>query len=307
VYYHVTSTETHYFLAYLLYYPARSTGGSSSTEHHFAGGIFVVDRNSGKLVLVDGVKLVDGGPDWRSFTPTSSNITSNVQFTSLDQVPASDWKLEDGTHYPMYVKKGVHETCYWFAAGTGGFGSKCGHAKGQFSAGPSHGAILRPGDSAQTWSDGSETQSGSRKLTYELVPFFEPFWTARTSLGPNRLFTGTVSYTPNEAGASRPSSYPGYSDHRLPRAMASDDPDSVGETPMAWISFSTGGGRGQWLLDPAYVVSHRFEFPGDVSTKYCYNAFFGIDARGSTSAPNCDSSSGSGPDGGSTPDAGGAG
>lgn len=310
VYYHVTESESHLYLYYILYYPAfQPEGGDTHHEHHFAGAVFVVDKSTDELVVVDGLKLRDTDPLWLSFTEKGAGTDNIGSYSSLIQVPSDKWKLEDGTHYPMYVKAGFHETCHWYSEGELDGVRKCLHSSEQFVA--DDGVVLQPGDTADTWEDRStDDQLGRETMTYKLVPLVDHFWALRNRTGDSGLFGGRFTYEPNDVESGRPSGYidAPNEDHQLPKALNSEDSDSLGVTPFRWQSFSNAEGDGQWMLDPAFVSSDRFNNTAssrsDFSQTYCYNLFFGIDRRSSNADPACAGPMGG--DAGMNGDAGGA-
>ena len=310
VYYNVSESESHYFIHYLMYYPTRRASMSSKhTEHHYAGAVFVIDKKSDKLVVVDGVKLRPGNPFWAAFTPKNSGVTGIGSSRTLVKVASSEWQLEDGSHYPMYVTAGEHATCHWYTGSTGGLDPKCVHRKEEFIHGKTQGVVMKPGTSAQTYGDAKKSgNSNLKSMTYKLVPFARHFWALRTLTGSSKLFSGSFTYQPNSnVGNNRPGGYPGASEnHQLPKALTTGDSNAANQTPFRWESFTSGKGNGQWLLDPAIVTTNRFDLSQagqKGSEKYCYNLFFDINERNSSSDPNCTSGS-TGGDAGMTGDAG---
>ncbi len=296
LYYDVVESTSHLFLTYVAYYPsfqADPNEDGEHHEHHFAAVRLLIDKETDSLVLADGLSLEEqsGGAEWAAFTEQGSGVEQVGQNSNLIEVDSSNWQLEDQTHYPAYVMAGNHQTCHWYSEGdAGGISNTCLHSSAEFVAG--QGAVLKPGDDAQSWDD-RDTEQSPATMTYELVPLVEDFWALRNQTGESRLFGERFLYQPNSAQTDPLAGFPGSDDnHRLPKALNSDDADSLGPTPYYWQSFNNSDGdegAGQWTLDPAYVTADRFSFQDgstDVATDYCFNLYFSIDERGSESCPS---------------------
>lgn len=300
VYYHVTSTTTHHFLAYFLYYPTyHDTGDENAThqEHHFTAVTLMVDRETDKVVLVEGPHVRGTKELFISFTPESSGISEIGQNSVLIKVPDAQWKFEDQTHYPLYVKGGIHEPCHWYRGGKAGLMTKCGHPAAKPYSGDTEVVRMNVGDTAQSFEDATvEGMDGHKEMTYKLVPFVRHFWMLRNEVGQDALFDQFFTYDPNSAGNDRPSGYPMASAHQLPQELQSDETDAMGPTPFRWQPFNnpSSTGRGQWTLDPAYIFADHFNFSNATTTleeRYCYNFFFAIDDQMSAA---CSDSGGGG-------------
>ena len=311
VYYHVAETERQHYLFYLMYYVGRKVSDMKHSEHHFAASVLIVDKETDELIVAEGLELLRGGdPIYVSFWKDGRGIRHTGTISDEVKVSSSDWKFEDGSHYPMYVKAGVHETCHWYAGGTTGARTKCAHNSEQFLNGQNHGVLIKPGDTAQTF-DQAQMQNGMKTMTYKLEPFVEDFWARRDQYGNSQLFNAVTNYEPNSAGSSsgRPSGFPGSdSNHVVPKSLNTPETPNAAETPFVWKSFSNGDGDGQWMLDPAYVALDRLDLsnaPYDLSVNYCHNVFFEIDQRTSAADPACGGGGGGGDAGmGMNPDAG---
>ncbi len=285
VYYNVTETPQYYFLHYILYYPSRyDADAHKRSEHDFAGVALVVDKASGDLLMADGVQLMDSGDATLAYKPSGSGITlpgGGVSGRTLDTFDAS--KLEDGTHYPMFVPAGIHYTCNWVKSGANG---RCLHNAGQFQG--ANGVVLRAGDTAQSYDQATANQdTGIPEMSYKLVPLAKGLWALRGSYASDGLFEVPFVYTP--LGDTRPVGYTAQQPHVLPRRLQSDADTSFGRTPFYWLPSAGKDNQGQWLLDPVYILSNRYNFGQTVKAEYCYNFFFDIDHRSDGAVPGCGS------------------
>ncbi|WP_168210393.1 Ig-like domain-containing protein [Persicimonas caeni] len=280
VYYHVTESAQYYFLHYILYYPSRlDVDDQSRAEHDFAGAVFVVDKSDNSLLLVEGVSLLDSGEVTSAYKPDGSPVSlpgGNIGNMTLASFGAD--KLEDGTHYPMYVPGGVHETCNWHKSGSN---SRCLHNPGQFRGTDGGGVVMRHGDTAQSYDEATENQdSGHLEMTYKLVPLASTVWAYRGSYGSGGLFEIPFIYEPT--GTDRPIGFNPQDAHVLPRRLQSGATENFGRTPFFWLPSPGEDNHGQWLMDPVYILPNRYNFGESVTTEYCYNFFFDIDNRSSS-------------------------
>lgn len=310
VYYQVTESISHLFVTYIAYYPTfkfEPNEDNEHREHHFAGVMLLVDKETDSLVVADGLSLRNSDAEWTAFAEADSGVSEVGSNTQLIDVSKSNWQLEDDTHYPMYVKASNHETCHWYSEGDASGVGTCLHGSESFIA--DQGAVLKPGADAQSWGD-RNTDGDHPTLTYKLVPLAEHFWAKRNQTGSSRLFSERFTYEPNSSDSGRWSGFPDNSaSHRVPKALNSDDSDSVGETPFRWRSFANDEGDGQWTLDPAFVASDRFSLSGsqnEISKDYCFNLYFNLDDRNNENCLGGTSGGDAGtqPDSGSTTDTG---
>lgn len=280
VYYNVTESKTHYFAMYAMYYPARKDA-QNLDEHDFAGAVLVIDKATEEIVLVDGVKVQTGTDTSLSFRPSGGAITATNAPNLRDFDPAT---LEDETHLPMFVPGGIHETCIFPVAGSP---PRCLHNAGQF---PGEGVLLKPG-AAQNFNEAVDTVDplygeGYKEMTYELVPLAETLWVRRSDVGSEHLWQGTQPYAPS--GEDRPDVASDGSAIVLPTLAYSDDETTYGKPPFQWLRTSTTADGGQWLIDPTYHISTRYDVGEEWSQDYCYNIFLNTNLRGDSAAPECE-------------------
>lgn len=277
VYWSISETASYYFIHYILYYPARYDASDSDwSEHDFAGAVFVVDKRDDSLLLVEGVKLIDGNDLAIGYKPSSSP-TSLLGGTVGNDVTLSSFPdaAMDETHYPLYVPSGVHSTCNW---ADNGEGTRCVHNSEEFPGGADNGVVMRAGDTADTYADATEnTETGFKEMSYELIPIMETMWINRAQTGEDRLFESPFVYEPT--GSDRPS---GIDDQGfvLPRRVNASGTDTFGRTPFYWLRSAGANNHGQWMLDPAYILQNRYELSDTVEVDYCFNPFFAIDRSG---------------------------
>jgi hypothetical protein len=285
VYYSVTESEQYFFIHYVLYYPSRlDTTDQSRAEHDFAGAVLVVDKETEALLLAEGVQLLASGEATLAYKPSGSPVSlpgGGIGNMNLDTFDAST--LEDGTHYPMYVPGGVHQTCNWHKSGQNG---RCLHSPGEFGGDDNDGVVMRLGDSAQSYDEATMNQdSGHLEMSYELVPMAESIWAVRGSYSSGGLFD--VPFVYNPIGTERPLGYTQQQAHVLPTRLQSSSTTTFGRMPFAWMANAGENNDGQWLMDPVYILPNRYNFGETVSTEYCHNFFFDIDHRTDGALPGC--------------------
>ena len=288
VYYSVIESQSHYFLTYVLYYPIRHDetplSGDGMYEHDFTGLTIVVDRATGEVLMAEGVKTQDTTDTALGYHPASSPVGGTGAERYFAAFP--DEGLEGGTHFPLFIPAGVHEACNWYIDGPT-FPAVCRHGAEEFSDGPTAGVILRPG-AAQTYDQAVDevvdAASGRtiKAMEYELVPLAE-MYARRVDVGQNLLWERDFTYSPIGGRLSVANESP----IKLPGNLMSDDAESLGKPPFAWLSLPGEGNPGQWLLDPAFILSTRYDFSDDYTMAYCYNLFLGIDLRDAAGTPAC--------------------
>ncbi|MBA2663802.1 MAG: Ig-like domain-containing protein [Bradymonadaceae bacterium] len=288
IYYHVIESETHYFLHYILYYATRTfTGPPSIHEHDMTGLVVVVDKANSKVVIVEGIKVEDTSTDTlMSFRPNSSPVRSNSPALRLDSFP--DDGMENGNKYPLFVPSGIHAACNWYVPGSA-VPVRCAHDAEAFLDGPTKGVVLREGDVAQKYSDATLNEdSGLKEMTYKLAPFVDTFWLNRSDYSCG-IYELPFVYVPenNPNAAARPVGEAPGEPLYLPNRLCTNDEISFGKTPFRWVKSGQASG-GQWFLDPAYLMTTRFNFGegNTFSLNYCHNIFFGVDRRDDVACQN---------------------
>jgi len=285
VYYHITESRSQYFIVYAMYYPTRAQTLDMTTEffeHDFTGAVFVVDKDTDRLLLVEGLRVSSPSDELISYMNSDGGIT----LPGDDQIARgtfSDADLEDGNHYPMYIPDGRHEACNWLDGAPQDPLPTCRHPRGEFKGGPSNGVVMRPG-AAQTINDAvMNPQTMLNEMTYELIPLAGLFWLRRGEVGESSLFSQVRAYRP---AGMRPTGAPDGQSLILPVSLNSNDAMTFGKTPFRWLVRGTANNDGQWLLDPAWSLIQRYMLPFGITWElnYCENLFLGIDERGSA---NC--------------------
>ena len=276
LYYSVKSTSTHHYLQYLLYYPGRFYGDpfeSGTYEHDFLGIVVVVDRASGDVVFVDGVDGGESSSDDRrlSYKPDDSPVEALPENENPLVFDASE--LEDDRRFALYIPSGEHAPCYWYSRESASFWyNPCTGSDEQFTG--SDGVVIYPGDSADTYSD-AEEEDGQLEMSYELTPFYDPFWKRRGDYSCGLFTSPGYTYDP---GSDRPVG-PGDDPVLMSSSLCAEDSTAYGTLPYRW----RGGNQltpGVWLLDPAhFLTEYRYDFGDDVSGDYCYHPLFHIDER----------------------------
>lgn len=282
VYYHVTESSTQIFIFYILYYPARveqsaQTGQKVRREHDFTGAVFVVDKETDALVLVEGLRVERDTDTMISYLNSDGGM--GLPGEGRIKGTFSTAELEGGRRYPLYVPAERHEACNWLDPEPRPPFDTCVHPRGAFAA---RGAVLRPGEQGQSWEEGVASGDNQRELTYALASFAGSFWARRDAYGPEALYERGSTYTPD---GMRPSGVNPGEPLLLPNRLASDDPESYGKAPFQWLELATRSNGGQWLLDPAWSLAQRYSVPDSMtwSQQYCANLFFGVDQRGQAS------------------------
>ena len=271
VYYSVVESKTHYFITYALYYPIRRDKNlQENYEHDFTGMVAVVDKATQSLKLVEGVKVDDGADTALGFKPASSDVADTGQ-------PQNIWTFVDGDleekHFPLFIPSGIHEGCHWKVEGPT-LPAVCRHNSGEFSEGPTAGVVMRHG-TAQAYSEAVMADS-QLTMTYELRPL-ATLWARRSDVHNEGLWETISAYDPIDDRAKK---YPGTEEPVIwPNRLVTDDANSFGKPPFAWLKLSGKSNQGQWLFDPAYLLTVRYNFGTSFSNEYCYNLFLGINDR----------------------------
>ncbi|WP_158542428.1 Ig-like domain-containing protein [Lujinxingia litoralis] len=282
VYYSVTQTESHHYIHYSLYYPARRRvvdGSQRYYEHDFTSMVVAVNRASGDVDFVEGLKAESAASNDKhlSYRPDSSPVRGRGT-NSADTF--ADALLEEGARYPLFVPSGEHAGCNWYVRPSG-WTTECPYGNASFATtGIDAGFILRPGDQGQTFDQATENpETGLREFTYELVPFVNEIWSRRADFSCG-VFDGVgFSYNPEELPSNpRPVGPTVNNPLYLPVALCSEAEQSFGRTPFSWFSGSSYSG-GAWFMDPAFALSTRFNFGEGFSMDYCYNRYFDVDRR----------------------------
>jgi len=287
VYYHVSETETHYFVHYILYYPSfKATSGATEQEHAVNGILVVVARDGSRLGHLEVFETYSvgyspgqidswipncGGGDTQAFCPSAYSGTGAVIDTFHD-VAAANYADADERRVKVYIRPYDHEVCAWSWENDGA--GYCGHLSEQFFE--STNAILSAADAGATPSVDFET---AHTGTYALVHIAEPWWVLRDSVGP-----GTETFYANTTLYEPPSTAIGADlAQRLPTTLNTEDSTGNNGLFSPW-GFATASGfgleAGAWFVDPARAVSTRmntsdpFESRAD---KYCYSLTFGVD------------------------------
>ncbi len=290
VYYHVTETPSHYFVQYILYYPTRTYLNPLKVHEHDITGITVtVDKASQKVLLIEGVLVEDTSIDpILIYRPQSSPVRAQGQTLRVAEVP--DAAFVDGTKTPLFITSGQHIPCNWFVRGGETSAVKrCPAELQKFPGGDTFGAILRPSDSAQKFSEAVvDAGTGLKEMTYKLTPFVETFWLNRSNFSCG-LYNTHVIYKPDNRIPSlgdRPVGAQANQPLTLPNRLCTKDDISFGKLPFTWDRYEQYSG-GQWFLDPIYRIVSQFKINSGaaLSPKYCQNIFFNIDDRTDT---NCD-------------------
>lgn len=281
VYWSVISTESHYFIRYILYYVARRYGhGSNATynEHDFTGLVVVVNRDTLEVDLVQGVHNYESTSQTQALTyrPSGSPVQGRGNNeNSILNVQRSD--LEEGASFPVYIPSGDHAGCFWHRRSDNVFfPASCPGNPGEFVG--NQGVILRLGSQAQTYAEATDSEVPNiLEMTYTLLPFVDPFWTQRQDSNCGLFSQTGFTYSPWSPAGVTPRVGPGSSPVYLPRALCSNDNANYGNLPYRWFSsISTGG---EWFLDPAMALSDRYNFGDDFSFNYCQHFYFNIDRR----------------------------
>lgn len=278
VYYHVTSSKTHHFLYYILYYPTRTIFESNSGkdevyEHDMTGAVFVIDRGADQLVFVEGVRVETNTDQLISYALRGSGYDPPGE---LIRRKFDANTLEDTSHYPMYIPAERHEACNWHDEQPRPPLDLCKHPQADFPGGKANGVILKPG-MPQALPEATTDANGYKQMTYALVPFASTFWLRRSEVGSQGLFSNAFVYKPEgsrQAGftADGPA-------HLLPTTLSSNGMTSYGKTPFQWLVRGARNNAGQWMIDPAYELRQRYTVPGgdtSWSQEYCDNLFMNI-------------------------------
>ena len=283
VYYQVTQSASHTFIVYTLYYPSRTLTDAQTLqtkrfEHDFTGAVFVIERQSEELLLIEGLRVEPGSDVLLAFL----NQDKQVELSGAGRIKADfdPAQLVGGERFRLYVPASRHETCDWYEPHINPPYDLCQHPAEAFRAG-FKGIILSPGVQGQGLEHATQSAPGEPyEATYALLPFEETFWMRRDLIGRSGLFERDQLYSPDEMRPAGPASFGGAALH-LPQQLSSDDLRSYGDTPFMWLTQPARQNGGQWLIDPAWTLPRRYTLPDEPpwSQLYCYNALLEIDTR----------------------------
>lgn len=275
IYYNVVTTETTFFIFYMLYYPVHKTS-TVQNEHSISGYVAVVDKATLQLHFAEGIKVQSSGTDSIiPYKPADSNVGVINPPPFLKSYPTTN---QEADHYPLFITPGNHEPCNFFQEGPR-LPIACRHKAGEFMGNDvSKGLVLRPG-TAQDYTEATDHADGYKEMTYGLVSLVEGIWSKRAFVGPSSLFSTRGAYKP--AGTMRPGSTDVGPSLIVPQRLSSDDIDNFGKLPFRWLPAPAQQNHGQWFLDPAYILSTRYKrLPDDFSLDYCVHSLFGVDRSG---------------------------
>ena len=279
VYWSVSESRSHYFVGYWFYYPRVQLNPTAEAEHDWVFAQVIVGKSVDRLgyfvamsTIYHEVYSLFGAE--ASLYPGGTSV-ANGGSTIDGRLTA----LEGGRRPSLFVESGRHGACLPNAGVSASACAPSTGASAPFSAGTT-GVIARAGETGQRLGDGPPTT-----LTYALVPAVEALWARRAAIATDGLFGGRDGYVAPIVGGTRPGD--GTS---VPTALASAFAGgSFGEMPFILSHTRELSEAGQWVLDPALVFSTELTLVPTIDTNYCFEPYFGLDARGvegSCSPPN---------------------
>lgn len=289
VYYDVVESQTHYFIHYTLYYPWRyDENADEIIPHDFSGLVVVVEKETGDVVLVEGAALRgEEVPIGYGIEGKGVSVVGN-KVDAWGTLNANE--LIDGTRFPLYITPSDHEACAWPKGGSFFPISICIHAESTFAG--ASGVVMRHGETGGLFSEATDTDNDQLlDLTYQLVPLPSTLWSRRSEIGPTKYWESSNVYRPEGERAATPEGVDGslFLPTRLaaPRDENNVPVDSFGRPPFQWFEEPGTNNAGQWLLDPAFSMTLRYNFPTGFSQDYCLNPFLDVDNLDDPTVAEC--------------------
>jgi len=319
VYYSVTETRTHYFIAYVLYWPYIKLEPPEPTNVSHTNGssgvLIVVEKARGEIAE----RPIGAWTYWKEL-----NREENFAFatTESDLVPGEDSagsgslkaELAQATLFPdnrlqLYVSPGYHRSCIKDWA-EGGVTPACPWTSEQqngdtlvfaYLGGSPTPVVKKEG----VWpSDMSDVDGDPESFGYALIPMWSSLWPRRFATGEGAVYTPTTfTYT---ADSGRPGANLELTARYL--ETLGSDLTAYGRPFWAWEWDPASSGpndlidavtQGQMALDPAFYVWERHHRAGKAngltdyveatgvgySLDYCFNGYAVLDVR--TTDPKC--------------------
>jgi len=257
VYYAVMETRTHWFLIYNFFHPRDYSDkcvAGTCHENDNEGAILCVEKdgtNYGRLRAMETL----AHNNLYSYRADGS-VRSGVH--NLD----GEMELHDGSHPVLFIEAGGH----------GVYGSADSHSLYNFAADrfeSSTGVTYVYKGKAE-----KPRHAADRRVGYALLPVYEHWWLrAHEGDGRNVTFDDYFVYRPH--GRRPVPVYPEIAGAFLGRTHASNSAKPFWGWHDRRTQSKKVAARGQWGLDPAYVMSQNLEFPEPFSTDYVFNPYLG--------------------------------
>lgn len=271
VYWTVTESRSHYFIGYWLYYPRVQLNPTADAEHDWVFAQVIVAKSVDRLgyfvalstIYHEVYSLFAADP---SLYPAGTSVGDGAS-----RIAGRLAGLEEGRRPTLFVESGRHGVCL---LNTPVSGSSCAPSTGAtapFSSGTT-GVIARAGSEGQRLGDAPPAS-----LTYALIPAVDALWSRRAQIAADGLYGGRDGYVAPVSGGTRPGD-----GTNVPTALSSSYAGgSFGDMPFILSHTRELSEAGQWVLDPALVFASELAVSPSIDTNYCFEPFFGIDARGS--------------------------
>lgn len=290
VYYSWSSTESHHFLHYVLYFPTFKLASSSPTQDHAVVAALVVVAKTdgdplGKLEFFETYSLGDNPGRIDTFLPQCTSESTEpfcpLAFSGrgavidrFHDVPAAEYADLDGRRVRLYVHPDDHELCHWTYENTGS--GYCGRTGSTFLRADN--AILTAAESGAT----AAVDWASHNGTYRLVHIGDPWWTQRSSVGSD----SSNFYRDSALYVAPVTAIGGGGNLRVPTTLNTVNTSGNTGYFTPWgMRTNDGFGleQGAWFVDPARAVQTRLNVPDGFeyrSNRVCYNLWANIDRTG---------------------------
>ncbi len=301
VYWDALESESHTYIHYVWYHVGRTAEGDAF-ENEAAGALVVLEKFPTERPVEALVWFKKTGGDYvRAFATEESGILGGGALASegLTAVFAQSALFPEG-HIEVAIKEGGHEACLWLDEGNQ---AACHLPNGDRVIYEDFTVLLDAGDTASTikknganWPRSNQAIGGSvgATVSYKLEDMLAIWWPYRTQT--ETLFNDSfAAYTFTVGGKTKAVEVPRY-------FLAADGSQSDGRAPWAVIwkpgdntIYVDGLPAGQFFLDPAAHLAARhttayteatFDATAKTgfSTAWCFNAYLGIDIRGTGDA-----------------------
>lgn len=236
VYYEVMETKTHYFITYAFFHPR---------DYSQVCVVWVCHENDLEgLILTIEKNSGSAGRVIVMETLAHNRIYTNRNPRMVKVPPVLAAKTARVGRMAVWVEAGGHGVYY------------------------ADSDPRKKNDSWLTYAAGVESENSgfqSRgEYTYTLSRISDELWSHRYALGRGQLFTETFHYQGSRNLAAE-----------IPKAFAGEK-YGVGRAhpPWSWEDTSSPFAKGEWFLDPAFVVKMRYGLGREFSLDYVYHPYF---------------------------------
>jgi len=317
-YYTVIESESHYFINYVWYWPARpntNTGGEQSNgfENDASGALVVVEKWSDGSAKQRPVEVLPwfkqkNGEYIRAYPTKESGIYHESELSKIKDSYDGVYEqavLFENNRFQSWIPASLHQSCLWHDAGN----APVSCMLDKVARGTVKYLTLNPGTQSDPINKGASwPDTGVYK--YQLVDLITTWWPRRTQFG-TFVYGSTLKDLNNykgykDAGKTIEVRFPNYFVNKDGEQSAGRPAWSVDWKPLEPGKSYTKIPHGTFFFNPAAYLKFRhcgsaddskscdvayFSTAFNVETKagysrnYCFNPYMRIDARGTAACP----------------------